>query len=96
MQKNKAKIHTPDLDLLIKKAKPKKQKEGNANRIAEILIEKAMTQQELADLTGLYNSHISEIVSGNRKGVSLNVAIKIAKALEMPIEDIFSNYPQSK
>jgi transcriptional regulator with XRE-family HTH domain len=88
MPKNKD-LRTSSLDDLIKKAKPKKQKDGISNRIGEILTEKNMTKQELADLTELYPSHISEIVSGTRKGITLPIAIKIANALGMKVEEVF-------
>jgi DNA-binding Xre family transcriptional regulator len=82
-------IKNVSLDDLIKKPKAKKPKDGISNRIEEVLIEKNMTKQELADLTDLYPSHISEIASGKRKGVTLPIAIKIAKALDMKVEDLF-------
>jgi DNA-binding XRE family transcriptional regulator len=77
------------LDEAIKKPRPKKQKDGISNNLVQILADANMTQQELADLTDLYPSHISEIVRGVRKGVTLPIAIKIAKALNMQVEDIF-------
>ena len=82
-------IKTVSIDDLIKKPKAKKQKDGISNRIGEVLIEKSMTKQELADLTELYPSHISEIISGKRKGVTLPIALKIANALGMKVEELF-------
>lgn len=91
MPTNKPKKNVPTLDDMLEKPKAKKQKEGTLNNLGQILLEKGMTQQELADLTELFPSHISEIISGRRKGVHINIAIKIANALDMPVEDIFYN-----
>ena len=47
-------------------------------------------QQELADicLEGR-TSHLSRIINGQRRCISLPIAIKIANALQRPIEEIF-------
>ena len=79
----------PSIEELLKKAKPKKPKEKINNRLGQVLKDKQMTQQELSDLTGLYPSHISEIVSGKRKAVALTTAIKISTALGIDINEIF-------
>jgi len=85
----KVKLKVPSIDELLKKAKPKKPKESVSNRLGVILSQQNMTQAELSELTELYPSHISEIISGKRKGVTLPIALKIAKALKMKVEDIF-------
>lgn len=62
----------------------------HSNRIRIILEEIGMSQQELADiaLEG-YTSHLSRIINGQRRCISLPVAIKIANALNRPVEEIF-------
>jgi DNA-binding XRE family transcriptional regulator len=73
---------------LKKQRKPKEKL--HSNRIRLILDEIGMTQQELADicLNG-YTSHLSRIINGQRRCISLPVAIKISNALKRPIEEIF-------
>lgn len=71
--------------------KEKKPKEKlHSNRIRLILEEIGMTQQELADicLEGR-TSHLSKIINGQRRCISLPIAIKISNALKRPIEEIF-------
>ena len=62
----------------------------HSNKIRIILEEIGMSQQELADiaLEG-YTSHLSRIINGQRRCISLPVAIKIANALNRPVEEIF-------
>ena len=59
------------------------------NRIKMILKESGMTQQELAKMTGLEPSHVSKIILGKRRCISLPIAFKISQALKKPIEEIF-------
>lgn len=87
MPKDKLKAQT--LEELLRKSPPKKPKEKVSNRIAEILAERKMTQSELIDLTGMYKGHLSDIIQGTRTGVTVPVAMKIAQALKLKIEDIF-------
>ena len=71
--------------------KEKKPKEKlHSNKIRLILQEIGMSQQELADicLEGR-TSHLSRIINGQRRCISLPIAIKIANALQRPIEEIF-------
>jgi DNA-binding XRE family transcriptional regulator len=71
--------------------KPKKNKEKiHGNRIREILQEIGMTQRELADLSldGMY-THLNKIINGKRRCISLPIAMKIAMALNKPVEEIF-------
>lgn len=71
--------------------KEKKPKEKlHSNRIRVILQEIGMSQQELADicLEGR-TSHLSRIINGQRRCISLPIAMKIANALQRPIEEIF-------
>jgi DNA-binding XRE family transcriptional regulator len=71
--------------------KAKKPKEKlHSNKIRLILAEIGMSQQELADicLDGR-TSHLSKIINGQRRCISLPIAIKISHALKRPIEEIF-------
>lgn len=71
--------------------KEKKPKEKlHSNRIRLILQEIGMSQQELADLTLDGNAaHLSRIINGQRRCISLPIAIKISKVLERPVEEVF-------
>lgn len=61
----------------------------HSNKLLQILNEKEMTQQELSDITGILKTHLTKIVKGQRRCISLPIAIKIARALDKPIEEIF-------
>jgi DNA-binding XRE family transcriptional regulator len=69
----------------------KKSKEKlHSNKIRQILQETDMTQQELADLALDGNAaHLSRIINGQRRCISLPIAIKISRALNRPVEDVF-------
>ena len=71
--------------------KTKKPKEKlHSNKIRQILNESGMSQQELADLSLDGNSaHLSRIINGQRRCISLPIAIKIANVLNRPVEDVF-------
>ena len=71
--------------------KTKKPKEKlHSNKIRQILNEIGMSQQELADLSLDGNSaHLSRIINGQRRCISLPIAIKIANVLNRPVEDVF-------
>lgn len=60
-----------------------------SNRIKAVLNETGMTQQELADRIETNPAHLSRIVSGQRKCISLPIAIKIAQALDRTVEELF-------
>ena len=78
-----------------KEKKPKAKIHGN--RIREILNETGMTQQELADISLDGNtSHLSRIINGSRRCVSLPIAFKIADALNKPVEEIFIKMTTNK
>jgi DNA-binding XRE family transcriptional regulator len=72
-------------------ANPKKPKEKlHSNRIRQILAEIDMCQQELADLALDGNAgYMSRIINGNRRCISLPIAIKIARVLGRPVEEVF-------
>jgi DNA-binding XRE family transcriptional regulator len=69
----------------------KKSKEKlHSNKIRQILIEMDMSQAELADLALDGNAaHLSRIINGQRRCISLPIAIKIANALKRPVEEVF-------
>ena len=48
---------------------------------------RGMTQQELAETAGISVPYLSQLESGKRKG-SLEVLTRIAKALELSLDDI--------
>ena len=57
--------------------------------IKEELKERGMTQKQLADETGIKTSVLSETINGKRS-VSLNVAVALEKALDIPA-DVWMN-----
>ena len=71
--------------------KPKKAKEKlHSNRIRQILTELGMSQIELADLALDGNAgYMSRIINGNRRCISLPIAIKISRVLKRPVEEVF-------
>lgn len=71
--------------------KPKKPKEKlHSNRIRQVLAEINMCQQELADLALNGDAgYMSKIINGGRRCISLPIAIKIARVLGRPVEEIF-------
>jgi DNA-binding XRE family transcriptional regulator len=75
----------------------KKSKEKlHSNRIRQILTEIDMTQAELADIALDGDaSHLSRIINGGRRCISLPIAIKISKALNRPVEEVFILTPDS-
>lgn len=73
---------------IVKVKKPKEKL--HSNRIRVILDEIGMTQQELADMTLDGNAaHLSRIINGQRKCISLPIAFKISKALNKSVEEVF-------
>lgn len=72
------------------KAKIKKAKlRLKENKVKEVLATMGMSQQELADRIGTNRGHISKIANQRSPAVSLPIAIKIAKELKMPVEELF-------
>lgn len=57
--------------------------------IKDEIKERGMTQKKLAELTGIKTSVLSETINGKRP-VSLNVALALEKALDIPA-DIWMN-----
>ena len=80
------------------KIKIKKPKEKiHSNRIRQILAQIGMSQQELADITlDGKSGHLSRIINGQRRCISLPIAMKIANALKMPVEEVFIYRPNEK
>jgi DNA-binding XRE family transcriptional regulator len=74
-----------------KTERSKKSKEKlHSNTIRQILQETDMSQQELADLALDGNAaHLSRIINGQRRCISLPIAIKISRALNRPVEEVF-------
>ena len=65
----------------------------HSNKIRQILQEIGMSQQELADISLDGNSaHLSRIINGQRRCISLPIAIKISTALKRPVEEVFVLY----
>ena len=78
------------------KLKPKKKvkvKRGKAkiygHRLKEVMAEKEMCDKELADLIETNAPHMYRILHNERLCLSLPIAMKIAKALNTPIEELF-------
>ena len=69
------------------KRKPKEKMYGHL--ISVILKDKGMSPQELSDISGILPSHISRIINNKRRCISLPIAMKIAEALQMPVEKVF-------
>lgn len=59
------------------------------NRIRVARAERRMTQQQLADQTGVSRQTINAIESGKFVPSTI-VALKIARVFERPVEEIFS------
>ena len=73
----------------MKSTKIKKSREKiYGNKIKTILLESGMNQQELADITGIGVSHLSKIILGKRRCISLPIAFKISQALNKKIEEL--------
>jgi len=58
------------------------------NRLKEILDERGTKNVWLADKAGVNNSTLGNIIK-NRHNPSIEIAIKIARALNMKVEDIW-------
>jgi len=58
-------------------------------KLKEARVEKGITQQELADLSGINRVTIALIESGKTQDVMSSTILKLARALDKPIEEIF-------
>jgi len=62
---------------------------GVRNRIYKILTDKGISQAELARRSQINRFQLNKIINNKKRGVSLKTAFKIAKALNMKIEEVF-------
>lgn len=60
------------------------------NKIAEYRLKKGITQQKLADMTGVSRTHLG-LVERGVSDPSVKLVKKIAKALNCKVSDIFFN-----
>lgn len=77
------------------KVSPKKpQDKMHGNKIKAILDEIQMSQEELADIALDGDApHLSRIINGKKRSISLPTAFKIARTLNRPIEEVFIYRP---
>jgi len=59
------------------------------NKVKDFLENALMSQQELADRIGTNRGHISKIANQKSPAISLPIAIRIAKELNVSVEDLF-------
>jgi transcriptional regulator with XRE-family HTH domain len=72
------------------KTKIKKAKCGLlGNNIRQYLIQKKMTQQQLAERIGTNRAHISRIINNRCPSLSVAIAMKISLVLEVPMDNLF-------
>lgn len=57
--------------------------------LKDLLNNQKLTQQQLADLTGINKGQINEYVSGKRQSMTLVTAMKLATVLNCHIEDLY-------
>lgn len=58
------------------------------NRLKEIMDERGLKQTWLAEQVGIDRSTLSSVIS-NKKGTNLETGMRIAKVLNLKMEDIF-------
>ena len=59
------------------------------NRIQEIRTTLKLSQEELAKVSGVSRTVISQLESGTRKTITSATMLRLSKALKTPVEDIF-------
>lgn len=59
------------------------------NKIKEYRIEKEITQEQLSQISGVARTVIAQLESGKRKNITSDTMLKISKALDEPVENIF-------
>ncbi len=59
------------------------------NRIQEIRTTLELSQEELAKVSGVSRTVISQLESGTRKTITSATMLRLSKALKTPVEDIF-------
>lgn len=57
------------------------------SRVKSARTQKELTQDNIADMTGLSNSHISNVETGSTK-VGLPTLVKIANAIEVGVDEL--------
>lgn len=62
--------------------------EAIGKKIAEIRIKHKLTQEKLAEMTNYSANHIAKLESA-RTNPSFNLLINIAKAMNIPLKDLF-------
>ena len=62
------------------------------NRVAKLRRERGLSRHELADAVGVHYQTIGYIERGEYSP-SLRVALRVAEALDLPVEVVFSNEP---
>ncbi|MCX4348381.1 MAG: helix-turn-helix transcriptional regulator [Alphaproteobacteria bacterium] len=66
-------------------------KVGNMNIIEKQRIKKNLNQEQLAEMVGLSQPSISLICNGNIKGLKFSVVKRLSEALDISVEEIFSD-----
>lgn len=61
-----------------------------AYRIREIRVLRKLTQEELAELSGVSRVTISQLESGDGKNTTSKTLLKLADALDVPVDTLFS------
>lgn len=59
------------------------------NKIQEMRSALEMSQEELAKVSGVSRTVISQLESGTRKTITSATMLRLSKALKRPVEDIF-------
>lgn len=59
------------------------------NRIQEIRTTLELSQEELAKVSGVSRTVISQLESGTRKTITSATMLRLSKALKTPVKDIF-------
>ena len=62
------------------------------NRVAQLRRERGLSRHQLADAVGVHYQTIGYIERGEYSP-SLRVALRLAEALDLPVEVVFSNEP---
>ncbi|AHI53480.1 hypothetical protein SSABA_v1c00680 [Spiroplasma sabaudiense Ar-1343] len=61
-----------------------------SKNMKELRVKANLTQEELSFRSGLHRNYISDTERGTRN-ISIKAVEKIAKGLEVPVENLFSN-----
>ena len=66
-------------------------KEAVVMRFAEIMKERSIRPNELANLSGITPSTVYSMLDGRRKEITINVIKKLCDGLDMKLSDFFSS-----